>query len=481
MGLDDHDSDRLAQEIIFRKIKSIEFKQSNSRISLSRPATGENRVFVLHGPAYAVDEQQRNQLLICIQDHVEKRLQVLTMSFQKRDKFDLATKMERSGIVMACEDSLQMQNVIDACKIVDGALPMILILSEKHEGGHKLSILAPWAQITTIKLPLMLLDNALSIQYRRRKVDRDVRQLKPETIEMASGSIVRLEHPRNRGIVDMVDKHGRQHQVQIQLQPSSPQVRRVLDVFRSVLPHPHGGKMASGWWHVMQWGGRESVNAVDVEWSCLVIHLFAVFLALGRSSVASDKKQQTQSRQKPTAAASSSGPLAASGDAWDTLNLHEARNSAVCPPWMLCRGWQWAMDEYLSDVAESVSDRQKPRLKGNFVQVHIQYAHQFLSSSFGEAALGKAGYLPTALSMPLDYRRKYASSLFVALHLLVEEQKLDVMTPENGHYGTIHLRVVLCQIARWLEWHDLATLYTLGIQEETDSRLDSGKDGPSLF
>jgi anaphase-promoting complex subunit 1 len=245
------------------------------------------------------------------------------------------------------------------------------------------------------------------------------------------------------------------------------------------MPYPQGAKICSGWWHVMQWAVRESLDVVHLEWSSLIIEMLAMFLVLGSASVTAEKKQSSASRKKRRQASSSLGSMASlsshgslgpagAADDWQTLYLHEAKNSAVCPPWMAGRGWQWALEEVLGDAIHDPDSQAHP----GFLTSHIQFAKNFLKSGAGELALGASGYLPTALGCAVDYRRQAAISLFMALHLLLEEQKLDVMMPENGPHGSLHLKVLLCRIARWFVWSDFAEIYSLGIQEELDPRMD---------
>jgi anaphase-promoting complex subunit 1 len=97
-----------------------------------------------------------------------------------------------------------------------------------------------------------------------------------------------------------------------------------------------------------------------------------------------------------------------------------------------------------------------------------------MGSSFGINAFGPSGYLPTALGRNAEYRRKAAEDVFMALHLLSEEQKLNIMSAEYLPSGRADLRVILCQIARWLKWHNYSSFYELGIQEDLDPRHDQG-------
>jgi anaphase-promoting complex subunit 1 len=97
-----------------------------------------------------------------------------------------------------------------------------------------------------------------------------------------------------------------------------------------------------------------------------------------------------------------------------------------------------------------------------------------MASSAGESALGTAGYLPTSLGKPLEARVKGLSDLIMGLHLLLEEQKLDIMTPEYTSSGRADLRAILCQMTRWLKWQDFLKVYEVGLHEELDHRNDSG-------
>ncbi|CAI4215559.1 unnamed protein product [Parascedosporium putredinis] len=477
MGIDDHELDGLAQEMSFTKIKSIPVDTTNIRYSASsQPAITQCRVFILGAPPSAVDENQRTQVVIGIQDTLEKRLQLLTLHFPTIERPELLSKANKKPISLAndvitpqCGELRRAESVVDSCKISHGNLSLTFILSEKLGGGHELSIQAPWGPMTTIALPLLFLDNVRSLQFNGRAVDRDLRQQKSETISCENGSIVSLAHPKGRGTVDLVDAEGRRHQVRIQLQPSSPIVRRILDVCANILPFPHGGKLLGGWWHVMQWCKQEGIETADIEWSCLVIELLASYLALDPSNFKSRPQRASTSRRKRRTA-SSSFSIAQATEDWNSMLAHEAKNSLACPEWMLGPGWQWAFDDIIQTDPKQAGSSP---FKTGFMSTHVRYAKQFLTSTAGDHALGTLGYLPTSQAVDPDFRRRTASDMFLALHLLLEEQKLDIMTPDNSPSGGVNLKVVLCQLAQWLGWFNFSDLYSIGIQEDLDPSLAS--------
>ncbi|KOS17921.1 Negative regulator of mitosis [Escovopsis weberi] len=103
---------------------------------------------------------------------------------------------------------------------------------------------------------------------------------------------------------------------------------------------------------------------------------------------------------------------------------------------------------------------------------HLMLAKEYMGSAFGENALGPNGYLPTSIGKSPDTRRKMAVDIFMALHLLLEEQKLDIMSPEFAPAGRADYRVIMCQISRWLGWQGFSATYELGIQEDIDPSND---------
>ncbi|CAM1504062.1 Fc.00g016530.m01.CDS01 [Cosmosporella sp. VM-42] len=475
MGLDDHDFDGLQHEIVFTRIHTVPLDNSNVRYSATdQPARNQTKVFILTAPPFAIDEYNRGQLLIGIQDSTEKRLQLITLHVKAQHKFDLAAKAGRSEspkestISITLGDLRRAQNVVDSCKLVDGDQSAILILSESMDGRHELSTQAPWSELTKISLSLLFVDNTRSLQYRGRVIDRDIKQRKSEVIDLTNGSIIGIRHPRSRGIVDVVDTEGRLHQLLVQLQPRSPQVRKVLAVCRSILPHSLGERISAGWLHCMQWIGAHDESVADVEWSAVATLILALYLNLGRPDTKALPTARLPARKKRPASGSF-GPIRESED-WKALEVGETANSLGCPPWMMSRGWEWALDEDVDDGMSSAGDLSS---SSKFISRHITFAKEYMASASGDVAFGPTGYMPTSLGKPVESRRKVAVDVFMGLHLLLEEEKLDVMTPEFTSPGRADLRVILCQIARWLRWHAFSSFYELGIQEDIDLHHDS--------
>ncbi|QUC23151.1 uncharacterized protein UV8b_07392 [Ustilaginoidea virens] len=474
MALDDHDFDGLQHEIRFTRIQTIALDSSNVRYSTSAmPSRSQTKVFILTAPPFTLDEHQRTQLLIGIQEPLEKRLQMITLFVKAHEKPDLlttATAKARAAcpyVSISPGQQWKVQSVVDSSKLVDGNLSAILVLSDSKDGRHELSVQAPWLELTKISLSSFHVEDTRSVQYRGRVADPDVKQRKSEIMDLEGGGVVEIRHPRKRGLVDVVDGHGRLHMLRIQLQPACPQVSKVLEICKSVLPDAFSCRIHAGWLHVMQWLQSRNENLAVIEWSAIVVLLLGSFLNLGREGSTLLKSAQLPVRRR-RAASGSLGSIRESED-WKALELGETANSLGCPVWMMNKGWQWALDE---DVDDATSSQSETWMSAKFLSRHISLAKDYIDSPQGVATMGPNGYMPTSLGRSSETRCKVAVDIFMALHLLLEEAKLDITTPEYVCPGRTDLRVLLCQIARWLQWPNFSGIYELGIQEEIDPRHD---------
>ncbi|EAQ90419.1 hypothetical protein CHGG_02354 [Chaetomium globosum CBS 148.51] len=465
MGLDDHDFDGLVREMLLTKIQSVGMDNANVRYSLSgKPARTQAKVFILAGPPTATDEHGRSQLMIAIQDPVDKRLQLLTLHVQhlesqtpKKNKAKQSPDPGDFDIIPG--EPRRVQSVVDSCKISDG-IESIMILSEDRRGGRELSLQSPWSKVTTATLPPLLVSNISSLQFSGSyRVGGVPQEQRSSHINLTGTQIDTICHPNSQGVVDLRDKHGKYHRIKIQLQPSSPQVRMVLDVCRSVLHPSYADRIVSGWWHVMQWlrdakrRGLEHAIA-DVEWSAAVILILSSFLALGHNSETSLRTLASET-VKPAAR-----------NKWEAMQLRETPNSSACPQWMRTKAWQWALDDP-PETPSPAGTRSWP--SSSFVAFHVTLAKRWMASPGGLSAFGFEGYLPTALNRTGEPRNMAAWSMLLALHLLVEEQKLNIATSEHSSPGQADTKALLYQLARWLGWHRYAAVYALGAQAEPDS------------
>ena len=448
MGLDDPEFDGLTKEVLFTKIHSMSMDTTNLRYSLlNRPAAKLCKVFIIVGTPYSVDEQDRNYLLVCIQDVIDKRLQLLTLHVQVRGEAE-PTATATPGMSPGTATSItwgqhrKAQNVADSCVIHDGDQSMIFILSEGDNGHRQLSIQAPWSELTTISIPPLSLHNR----------DLFSSAAGDGIFQTAKGgefgvSIKSLRYPRGKGVIDVVDEQDRLHQVQILLEPRSARVRQVLNVLRSILPASHAEKVVLGWWQLMQWLHDMQLDAPanDLEWSALVTELCILFLAaLGPGGSEVDHDQHAA--------------LAVSAS--------NARLESQTPSWALSKAWNWALSGENASPATSFTTIIYHGRGGAGADTSngplaepIRLAKLFMATEAGDQAIGHAGYLPTALGVSESSRQKTVWGIAMALHLLAEEEKLDIMS--SGLNGSIGLKAVVHQLCVWLEWPLFAAAYAL--------------------
>ncbi|KAK4120531.1 hypothetical protein N657DRAFT_156730 [Parathielavia appendiculata] len=471
IGLDDHDFDGLVHEMLFTKIQSINVDNANVRYSLSgKPARTQAKVFIIVGPPTATDDCGRSLLLVAIQDPVDKRLQLLTLHLEHlEDRTPMKSKTKHSGS-LGSEDFIilpgeprRVQSVVDSCKISDGH-ESIMVLSEDKSGGRELSLQSPWGKVTTVTLPLLLMKNVSSIEFSgSHGTIGTIREQLPLRFAMAGTHIDAICHPNVRGAVDLRDKEGRHHRIRLHLQPSSLQVGRVLDVCRSVLHASYADRIVAGWWHAMQWlqdtKSRGLAHPIaDMEWSAAVILLLSSILALGHNSETSLRTLDSETSRP------------AAKNKWEAMQFHEAPNSAAYPSWMRSKTWQWLLDGGVFHPPKPQIEESWP--SGDFISVHVTLAKQWMASPGGLSAFGFDGYLPTALNRPGESRNAAAWSILLALHLLAEEQKLNVLFPEDSSPGPSDLKTVLHQLSRWLGWKKYEAVYDLGMQAQSISAYE---------
>lgn len=477
MGLDDHSFDGLTREMLLTKIHSVSIDNTNVRYSLdTQPARAQYKVFIVNGPPFATDESGRRKILIGIQDPLDKRLQLLPLCIEKRKKSVSPGESEISPTLVSHKHKItpdvlrRAYNVVDSCKIFDGDQSMILILSENTEGQRELSIQAPWSAMTTLTLPMLYASNIGSLEYTGTHVNREVKGRRSIGSKLSATDISRMRHSRSSGVVDLEDRDGNIHRIQIQLQPSNPQVRKILQVCRSVLPTEASEKMLAGWWHIMNWVEEEKVDTADREWSSLVIEIFSLLLALV-------PKPSALEPLNPSRVLRHRRSLDPSAGTYQKMVSFTALNNSAESSWMQSHAWRWMIDEDTPGIpAHPPGTGQE-----DFLTAHVRLSRLYMESSRGQNALGpSSGHLPTALNRGPEDRTRAAWGVICALHLLVEEEKLDIMSSGYSSAGRADLKVLLCQIGRWLGWHEFVALHELGVLVDLDPRNDQGKSNTLL-
>lgn len=470
MGIDDDEFEGLKKEVIFTKIESFATEYSNVRFSNQhKPAKSQCKTFALAAPPCANDDPERSQIVICILDTEEKKLIVLPLNTRRHTNAAQVRLSKRKVgpkvdlLTVTAGEVTRAKGVLDACKLSDGEVSRILVLTETSDGHGELSLQAPWSLMMKIILPEKLsISNTGTLSHNAslwKKREGGLGRLfnhGPHTIRS-------LKNPLQRGTVDVVDEEGRLHQIRICMEPRSPLVKQVIDICRAILPGPKGGEaILVGWWNARHWLAYELSSEPEVEWSALVVVLFALILGAQEKSISSAYERRRRSKGFPR---SSSGAQF-NNESWRAMLSQEAIGGSPCPSWINNSGWSWLHDDRaFTTQPPSKGFNLQEQILGNawdeykFLPRHIKLARNFVSSSLGKAAFGGSGYMPTADGRSIEQRQRCLSDLVVGLHLLREEQKLSVTSVDSLGTGDASLSPVLGQMFRWLGWSTWAALY----------------------
>jgi anaphase-promoting complex subunit 1 len=480
MGLDDKDFEGLKKEIILSKIKSVTMEHSNIRFSSQHaPAQNRHRIFTLTAPLFATEDPQKNQIVICILDLDEKKLLVLKINVRTHNRAEYHGRKKISSpqkdlVVVTSGEINYAKNVLDACKITDGGISRIMVLSVTPDGVGQLSLQAPWSNMIQIALPeKLVMSNTRSLGHDatpQKKRDGGFRRV----LSHGPRALCSLRNSLPGGIIDVVDDENQHHRLHIRMEPRTPMVKQVLDICRFALPGSgHGEDILVGWWNVQQWLGNQSSDEFDLEWTAIVVVLFALVIGFETRTVSLPERRR-KSRSFPRA---SSGAHS-NAENWQAMLAQETAAGGPQPPWMQSPGWAWLTDKERVDLRTSRKDSiaSQPEGRGDgerSIQHHIRLARAFLSSPLGHAALGPTGYLPTAEKWSLNSRQKAVADIVAGLHLLREEQKLDITYVDSMNAGGPSLTPIIGQICRWLGWWKWVEAYAVEDAAMTDTEFET--------
>jgi anaphase-promoting complex subunit 1 len=482
MGLDDEEFDALKQEVVLSKVCSVPAEHSNVRYSSQHmPAASQCKIFMLTAPPSAADEQLGNAIVICVLDLDEKRLLVLTLYKNNHDPKDnhIRGRKGEKHVSLGPNPIMRAKGVLDACRLDDGHISRILVLTETRDGYGELSLQAPWSEMMNIPLPVKFtISNVRNLGHDATPRARREGGFK-RVLSQGPRALGGLRNSKPHGFVDLVDDEGKMHQLQISLEPRNPHVGRILEVCRAVLPGPKRGEgVLVGWWNAMQWLRLESPDTVDMEWTALVITLFSMVLGLGRKSKSSQNKIHAKKKSRTGFLRSSSGAQS-DLESWQMMQTQETSNGNPLPSWAGNSAWKWLADDENTVIKRRGSEPVSPVFtsfdgdKPNFVQWHVKLARDFTSSTIGQSVV--SGILPISGNRDTNSRRRALVDTFVGLHLLHEEQKLNTMMVDAMSSGAASLTPVLAQMAHWLGWSTWINYYEVEEASLLDLEYDSGK------
>ncbi|OJD15168.1 hypothetical protein AJ78_04563 [Emergomyces pasteurianus Ep9510] len=458
----------LPKEMILAKVDSFSCGFSTARGVSSISRTQKFEVFTISSYQDSPpDVPESTSIAVCIHNKNSKNLSVVSLlasntaqpkSHSRQEK--KTTGLDDRCVTVRATGILNGPNVVDCCKLVDGDVSRILILSSTIDGRGELTLQAPWSSLVRIELPSSMMIYGPHGMSMTSSPNRPREGSLKRVLSDSSFDLRGLLHSMNRGKVDVVDKQGRKHRIQIQLEPHNPHVKQILKVCRFVLRQGDkaGDGILVGWWEVFKWLQMRSQGESDneLEWTAMVIVLFtmAVYFIEGNPS----KPPARQKRRKAEFLRSSSGS-SIDLDNWDSMLDQETGSHGVASSWMMGSAWGWVSEVDLKSTEEiprgdhraGLEAGANPR-KNTYILRCAALSREFLLSPQGEAAIGAEGYLPTAVSRDPDTRRTALGTILVGLHLFREEQKLSTINAETSFSKTGILAPVLAQIGGWLGW-----------------------------
>lgn len=490
MGLDDDEFDALRQEIVLTHVWSVPAEHTNVRYSSQHtPAKSQFKIFTLSAPPSTVDEQQGNTIVICVLDPDERRLLVLTLytKTHKTAKIDLNERSEKDVTVVSPGLVTRAKGVIDACRLDDGDISRILVLTETPDGYGELSLQAPWSVLMKVPLPgKFTISNIRNLSLDATPSARREGGFK-RVLSKGPRGLHGLRNAKPHGLVDLIDDEGKMHQLHILMRPRNPHVRTIIDVCRAVVPGSRGGEgVLVTWWNVMQWLRLESIDAEDAEWTAVVITLFSMVLGLGNTLKPVQNRTHAKRKSRSSLLRSSSG---ADLESWEIMQSQEASNGNPSPPWSANQGWRWLSEEERQDFgSKNDPDSHAPIFipasseRATFLRKHVTLAREFVSSTLGQSSI--PGTLPTVGNASPESRKAALVDIIIGLHLIHEEQKLDTTRADSFSTGVASLAPVLSQIARWIRWtnwinvYDVEEVSMLGVDFDAGPQVESPPQEP---
>lgn len=466
----------LRKEMILTKLQSIPIgtrsfpPKSNQSRNFKR-----HKVFTLKPPNHCSATNIQAVLFLCIVDRVLSETSVIDIKV----RFPLSEQKSKSNRVkgdgyeqsaercdMAVTNIKIYTKVIDACRIKDGNYRQILMLSEGRHGMPELSLKVPSGISFKIKIPSSLVVHhpyQLGIHNSRRE---QCEGGLGRVLSVGARDFVALDHEGNSGRVDVLDSDGGRHRIEIQLLPHSPLVRKMIRVSDFVLSESQkdGESILQSWWNVNSWLRTSQEEIADIEWTAVIVVFFC--LAIGSTE---DKRLRNtehtprQNKRKGGLLRSSSG---ANTDLenWEAM-LDEGNAYSTIFPAMQDAAWKWTIDQsspltkpHISPSNRSISSKFRTLSAASSVPIRnksssliqcLSFARNFLRSSVGSITERQEGCMPSPLAGNPPSQNVALAMVLIALHLLREEFKLNILAGNEIE----KLTPVLAQIGGWLGWN----------------------------
>lgn len=447
----------LPRNVGFFKVKSIPRRQgaeeSHSSLGL--------KVLTLTPAAYDQDGQRSRDFYVCVMDKHNQELTLMRVLVKANGGRRQVTRSSYpTSFELKATEIRRLPGITDACKVVDGQVQRLVVLTQSRSQLMSLQLEAPWSPSYRVEFPprYAIYDPFMASQSYSPRKDKDTGSRR-----MITGAEVQM-----RGLLDSgcqgqfygIDQEQRRHCIQVRLAPRDRLVLDILKMCELVLDVTRHDTLLVSFWEVSRWLQNRD-PPIDSEWIAIVVVLFS--LAVPFISNQSSHSTPAHRRKKGAFLRSSSG---SSIDLTNYDAMHDEQYDMTLKDGMHGPAWNWLLQRRTSNL--SPPPKSKPsrvaststlgdggtERKNPFILRCIALAREYTQSPLGESALGPEGYLPTAINKDRDHRCNAIPKILLGLHLLYEESKLETTAPLRMTQSQSNLVMVMAQIGRWVGWKD---------------------------
>ena len=325
----------LPKELVFARIESFGTSARSHVSQGTRNTTLKPRIFTLTSPFDTSQQSDSLTISICIPETETSSLVLVNLQVQchqtpktpsnhRRTQSDWCPKSFTVRVV----DMRQGSDVIDACKVSDGEISRMVVMTKEADGSCGFTLQAPWSTLTKIELPSkFMVYDPFSVSLITSRVQRRDGGLKRVISDM-SKTFSALQHSTINGQLDLVDGKEKRHRIKIQMKPRNRRVKEALDLCGFVLrgANQAGEDILVAWWEVFKWLGTKADTEVDLEWTAFVVVLFSLGVNFIEDTNTRTPVKQSRRKSKILRSSSSSSVEL---ESWEAMLDQEAGSTGT--------------------------------------------------------------------------------------------------------------------------------------------------------
>ncbi|KAG9790888.1 hypothetical protein KCU88_g1111, partial [Aureobasidium melanogenum] len=448
----------LPREIGFFKIKSFPRRQAHD----GDDSSSGIKVLTLAPHGSDGNSSRGRNIYLCVMDKSNQELTLVRVLVRVNFPKSRTTHgSSQAPLELKATELRRLPGIRDVCKVVDGYVQRLVVLTESRSQLMSLQLEAPWSPSYRIEPPArypifdpMLSPQKYSFLGPRKDKDTGSRRMIPGG-EVQLRALLDAGYPAQ---IYAIDQDQRRHSLSLRLAPRDRMVLDIINMCDLLLGTDQQDTLLVGFWEVSRWL-RSRDPPVDSEWVAIVVLLFSLAVPFISNQIPS-----TPSRRKK-------GPLlrSSSGSYVDLTNyeaMHDEGYDLTSKLGLQGPAWSWVLQQHQKTqvspapkskqrVGSSATAGSSPHVRKNsFIMRCIVMAKEYTQSPSGESALGPEGYLPTAINKDREHRGNAIPKILLGLHLLYEESKLDITSSLRMNQSQSNLVMVMSQLGRWLGWKD---------------------------